>query len=67
MTNNVFITDKCEKDRFVVKKYFAKGMSVNKYLNIINKKSDIVPKKGKYIEVNYDFDKMLHYSNKESR
>ena len=66
MTNNICITNNCEKDRFVVKKYFAKGMSVNKYLNIINKKSDIVPKKGKYIEINYDFDRMLHYSDIES-
>ena len=64
MTNDN-ITSDFEQDSSIVKKYFSKGMSIKKYLNIINKKRNIVPKKGEYRIINYDFERQLHYKDIE--
>ena len=61
-----YLTDKCEKDIHNIKKYFSKGINVNKYMNLVNRKPKYIKKNGEYSLINYDFEKQLHYSEIEN-
>ena len=56
-----YITNNYEQDEYNIKKYFANGININKYINIINRKPKYVKKNGIYKPINYNFEKPLHY------
>ncbi len=60
-----YITNNYEQDEYNIKEYFADGININKYKNIINRKPKYVKKNGIYKPINYDFEKPLHYSEIE--
>lgn len=59
------LTDFAEKDKNIIKEYLAEGMSSSDYLDLFNNKSIKVNESGKYVSLNYDFEKKLHYSEIE--
>ncbi len=60
-----YITNKSESDKQVINSYFSEGMSLEDYKSIIDRKSIVVNSNGKYKNIDYDFDRKLHYSDIE--
>ena len=60
-----YITNYSESDKQVINSYFSEGMSLEDYKSIIDRKSIVVNSNGKYKNIDYDFDRKLHYSDIE--
>ena len=60
-----YITNYSESDKQVINSYFSEGMSLEDYKSIIDRKSIVVHSNGKYKNIDYDFDRKLHYSDIE--
>lgn len=60
-----YITNYSESDKQVINSYFSEGMSLEDYKSIIDRKTIVVNSNGKYKNIDYDFDRKLHYSDIE--
>ena len=65
VTNKYEITNTSEIDKYIINTVFADGMDVKDYKKILDYKPTKLKKSGKYKKIDFDFEKILHYSEVE--
>lgn len=62
---NYDIVETSESDPEIIKEIFADGMNTEDYKKILDQKENYVKSNGKYIPVEYNFERKYHYSELE--